>query len=190
MENENLIWKEEGKQTVYTTPVFTVTERQCRSPLGEEGKYTVLEARDWAIVVPVVKTEKGKAFLMVRQWRHGEQSLSLEFPGGVFEPGESPFEAAKRELTEETGYIPGKLTEMGSFNPNPAIMANHVYFFLAEDLVSTGKQHLDEDEFVGVEIHTREEVLQGIGKPPYFHALMGTALALYLRESRDEADCG
>ena len=145
--------------------------------------FSVIEASDWAIIVPVLETPQGKQFVMVRQWRHGSQCLSLEFPGGVFEPGENPKEAAARELQEETGYKPGKIRKLGELSPNPAIMSNKVHFFLAEDLIDTGSQRLDPDEFVDAELVGADTVLKNIGKVPYIHALMGTALALYLQQS-------
>ena len=179
--NIPLIWKEENRKTVYTCPVFSVTERTCRSPSDKIKKYTVLDTTDWAIVIPVLETEGGRKFVMVRQWRHGERGLSLEFPGGVFNKGEESVQAALRELKEETGYIAEKISKLGEFNPNPAIMSNHVHFFLAENLKSTGNQDLDEDEYVNVEIMPYDEVIKGMGKPPFIHALMAAALALYLQ---------
>jgi 8-oxo-dGTP pyrophosphatase MutT (NUDIX family) len=108
--------------------------------------------------------------------------MSLEFPGGVFEKGENAAAAAKRELKEETGYEAKKIVKLGEFNPNPAIMSNHVHFFLALDLTSPVEQKLDADEYIEVEITPWEDVLKGLGKPPYIHALMGTAIALYLQK--------
>ena len=178
---DNLLnWKEESRKTVYAAKVFSVNELTCRSPADELRTYTVLDTTDWAIVIPVLETGRGREFVMVRQWRHGARELSLEFPGGVFDKGEESYQAAARELREETGYTAGKMTKLGEFNPNPAIMSNQVHFFLAEELTSTGAQELDEDEFVNVETVAWEEVVHGMGKRPYIHALMGTALALYL----------
>ena len=190
MNEQYLIWKEESRKEVFSCRVFSICESTCISPHHESRTFTVLDAADWAIVVPVLKTpsgspagtSEGRQFVMVRQWRHGSQSLSLEFPGGVLEPGEAPEAAAARELLEETGYKPGSLRKIGEFSPNPAIMANTVHFFLAEDLVNTGRQELDADEFVGVELVDAETVIKGMGKPPYIHALMGSALALYLEK--------
>jgi 8-oxo-dGTP pyrophosphatase MutT (NUDIX family) len=182
--NDRLVWKEEGRRNVYTCPVFTVGERICRSPDNEVRTYTVLDTSDWAIVVPVLETEGGREFVMVKQWRHGAKELSLEFPGGVFEKGEDEFQAALRELREETAFIPGKISKLGEFNPNPAIMSNKVHFFLAEDLKPAGGQDLDDDEFVEVETVPWEEAFKNMGKKPYIHALMGTALALYLQKMK------
>jgi 8-oxo-dGTP pyrophosphatase MutT (NUDIX family) len=182
MNEEKLAWKEESRKKVFSSSVFSVSESYCKSPYDELKTFTVIDAADWAIVVPVLETGEGKKFIMVRQWRHGSRSLSLEFPGGVFEHGENPQDAACRELEEETGYRPGLMQKLGEFSPNPAIMANKVHFFLASALVDTGRQHLDADEFVEVELVNIEEVLQGMGKVPYVHALMGSALTLYLQQ--------
>ncbi|MCL2191274.1 MAG: NUDIX hydrolase [Treponema sp.] len=143
--------------------------------------YTVIDAVDWVIVIPVLETPQGKKFVMVRQWRHGSQSLSLEFPGGVSEPGEEPIDAAAREMLEETGYKPGRMRKIGEFSSNPAIMSNRTHFFLAEDLVDTGERKLDSDEYVETELVNIDAVVRGMGQPPYIHALMGSAMALYLK---------
>ncbi|MDR3342848.1 MAG: NUDIX hydrolase [Treponema sp.] len=177
--NKHLIWQEEGGRAVFKCPIFSLREISCRSPDNELRDFTVMDAPDWAIVVPVLETERGKEFVMVRQWRHGAQELSLEFPGGVFDAGETDTEAAARELREETAYISGKITKLGEMNPNPAIMSNRVHFFLAEELHYLGTQDLDADEYVDVETIPIEAVFQWMGTPPYIHALMGSALALY-----------
>jgi len=179
--NDELAWKEEGKKIVFKCPIFQIGERYCRSPDGDMNTYIVLDTTDWVIVVPVLETDRGLEFVMVRQWRHGALDLSLEFPGGVFEKGEDAITAAARELKEETGYNAGKIEKLGEFNPNPAIMSNKVHFFLACDLSPQAKQDLDEDEYVEVENVPFKEALKGMGKPPYIHALTGAALSLYLQ---------
>ncbi|MDR2103711.1 MAG: NUDIX hydrolase [Treponema sp.] len=184
MENKHLIWKEESRREVFACPVFSIRESSCRSPEDELKPFTVMDAPDWAIVIPLLQTSQGKAFVMVRQWRHGTQELSLEFPGGVFEPGEDGLKAALRELREETAYVPGKIEKLGKMGPNPAIMSNRVHFFLAEDLSLAGSQEPDDDEYLDVSIVPQEEVFRNMGQPPYVHALMASALALYWQKSR------
>jgi len=185
-DNLNLKWNEESRRTVFTSPIFSVSERSSRSPEKALKTFTVLDTNDWAIVIPALDTAHGRDFVMVRQWRHGAGEMSLEFPGGVFERDESPAQGAARELQEETGYAAGKIELLGVFNPNPAIMSNRVHFFLAQDLQLLSAQKLDEDEYVEVEIVPCREVLSGMGKPPYIHALMGTAMSLYLARGKDK----
>jgi 8-oxo-dGTP pyrophosphatase MutT (NUDIX family) len=177
----NLVWTEESGKVIFENRIFSIRENLCRSPSGKSGLYTTMEAPDWAVVVPVLDGPQGRRFVMVRQWRHGSRELSLEFPGGVFERGENPEEAAARELEEETAYRPRKVTSLGEMSPNPAIMGNRVHFFLAEDLMNTGEPHPDEDEYIAVELFPVKEVIRNMGKPPYIHALMAAALMLYLQ---------
>ena len=181
MSNEHLVWREEARREVYRSRVLSVWEAASRSPRGDSHVFTVFDAADWAIIVPVMETQRGREFVMVRQWRHGSRELSLEFPGGVFEPGENALEAAARELREETAYAPGSIRKIGELSPNPAIMANRCHFFLAENLQALDKQDLDEDEYVEVALVPVEEAFRGLGRPPYVHALMASAYSLYLQ---------
>jgi 8-oxo-dGTP pyrophosphatase MutT (NUDIX family) len=145
------------------------------------GVFTIIDAPDFAIVVPVIETERGSEFVMVRQWRHGTRELSLEFPGGVLEPGEDALEGAARELREETAYAPGTIRKIGEFGANPSFMANHAHIFLAGDLRPLATQDLDDDEYLEVERVPVRELFQGLGRPPYVHALMASAYCLYLQ---------
>ena len=189
LDEEKLTWKEEKRSKIFECNVFSVWELYSSAPISQPakkktGKYSVIEAKDWAIIIPVYHGTKGRQFVMVWQWRHGSQSLSLEFPGGIFEPGENPDEAAARELQEETGYKAGIIKKIGEFSPNPAIMSNRVHFFCAENLIDTGQQNLDDDEYLEVALVDIDEVCRNAGQPPYIHALMGSALALFYKEEK------
>ncbi len=176
-DDEKLKWTQGKSKKLLDTCVFEVTSVDSCSAQGVRGDYIIMNARDWVIVIP----RHDDNFLMVKQWRHGEKALSIEFPGGVIDRGEAAETAARRELEEETGFKAGKLTKLGSVNPNPALFSNHLHVFLAEDLISTGQQHLDEDEFINYFEMPINEVLQGMGTEQFPHALMGTALAMYLK---------
>lgn len=171
-------WRELSRREVLATPIFTVTERENLAPDGKRGRFTVLEAPEWATVVPLVEGPEGPSFLMVRQYRHGSGEVSVEFPGGVVERGEEAAAAAARELLEETGCRAGRIEEAGKVSPNPAIMSNHFHVFLATELSTSGGQSLDEHEILDAFLVPVSEVEEKMGEPPYDHALMSTALFL------------
>jgi ADP-ribose pyrophosphatase len=74
--------------------------------------------------------------ILIRQYRHIPQEFCWEIPGGGIHPGESPEEAAQRELREEAGYRAGRLRRLGGFWPNNAYLDEVIHVYLAEDLVS------------------------------------------------------
>jgi ADP-ribose pyrophosphatase len=88
----------------------------------------ILTAPDWVTVVAL--TEAGAAVL-VRQFRFGVEANSLEIPGGMVDPDETPSAAAARELEEETGFRARQLVPLGTVHPNPALQTNRCHSFLA-----------------------------------------------------------
>lgn len=178
-EDEQLKWETKSIESICKTVVFDLTSQENVSKSGVSGKYIIMDAPDWVITIP----EKDGNFLMVKQWRHGAKKLSVEFPGGVIDKGEEPEVAAARELQEETGYKAGKLTKLGSVNPNPALFSNKVHVFLAEDLTATGKQDLDHDEFINYIEVPKSDVFENMGLDQMQHGLMGTALFYYLQHT-------
>ena len=179
MTDEELKWITTEREELLKTPVFTVMRQ--REEAGELcGNYIALDAPECVVMIP----EYGDEFVLVRQWRHGKNALTTEFPGGVIGKGEAPEAAAYRELLEETGFKAGRLTPLGSVNPNPALFNSRFYVFLAQELEPTGQTHPDRDELITVLTRPIEEVVAAYGSEEYSHAFMGTALAFYLRQKQ------
>jgi len=179
MTDNELMWSNLGGENILSTPIFDVEKRKEVSDSGIKGDYYVINAGKWVSIIPVYKGE----FVLVRQFRHGLGGITEEFPGGMCDEGEDPLESAYRELEEETGFKAGKMTVLGTCSPNPAIFSNEITFCLAEDLTPTNVLHLDADEVLMYETKPIEEVIGSFCKGEYTNAFMGTALALFMRET-------
>ncbi|MCA8961842.1 MAG: NUDIX hydrolase [Planctomycetes bacterium] len=153
--------------------VFTLREDILRSPrTGTEHSYYVIEAPDWVNVIAVTTDEQ---IVLIRQHRAGTGHATLEIPGGMVDPGETPLEAARRELSEETGFVSDDWTELGRVSPNPAIQSNSCFTFLARDARRAGPQQLDGTEDIAVELHHREALHERITSGEIDHALVVAA---------------
>ncbi|MDE2729792.1 MAG: NUDIX hydrolase [Bacteroidota bacterium] len=136
--------------------VFDLSELVCRSPrTGQPHSFYVLDSQDWVNVIPVTRDRQ---IVCIRQWRPGTQQIELEVPGGLVDAGESPMDAAARELREESGYTASALTHLGTMAPNPAILSNQCHFFAAFDACLSHKQELDAGEAISVVLVDQDEV--------------------------------
>ena len=131
--NELKPWKHVSSRTLYRRERVVVREDLLELPGGQERSYAVLELGGGAGVVPLTTHDE---VVLVRQYRHVTRGFCWEIPGGGIQPGESPEEAAQRELREEAGCRAGRLTRLGGFWPNNAYLDEVIHVYLAEDLVS------------------------------------------------------
>lgn len=88
--------------------------------------FYVHEYPDW--VNAVALTKEGKV-VMVKQYRHGIESVDLELPGGVLEAGETPQQGVEREVLEETGYRFEKVEYLAKVSANPSTTNNWTHLF-------------------------------------------------------------
>lgn len=121
------------------------------------NEYYVLEYPNWVNVVAITEDDK---VIMVKQYRHSGDIISLEIPGGVIDGDEKPFAAAKRELLEETGYLFEDFELVSTIYPNPATSNNQTFCYLATGGKKVQEQNLDEHEDIDVEFFTIDEVKQ------------------------------
>ncbi len=110
------------------------------------GRRVVLDALLHPGAVAVVAVDGGRV-LLERQFRPVVGEWLYELPAGTLEPGESPEEAARRELVEETGYRASRLWRLASFYPSPGVSTEVITVFVAEGLEYVGARP-EEDEVI------------------------------------------
>lgn len=166
-------WTDEGDRTLLSCRVFTVRERKLRSSrTGQAHPFYVLDCADWVNVIAVSEKDE---LILVRQHRAGTDRPSLEVPGGMVDPGESPLEAARRELLEETGYAPSELVPIGTIHPNPALQANVTHSFLATGCRRVADPKLDSTEEVEVVLEPVARADEMLRNGEITHALVAVA---------------
>lgn len=149
-------------------------------------KYYVLEYPNWVNVLAVTKDKK---FLMIRQYRHGTQTVNYELCGGCVDPTDaSPLHAAQRELLEETGYGNGKWTFNLKLSANPSTTNNWTYNFIAEDVEPIGTQHLDGGEDISVHLLSVEQVLELLKQNDIIQSVHACAFWKYFATHSSLAD--
>lgn len=156
---------------------FQIRQDRNRHPHhGREFDFFVFEFPHWVNIIPLT-SERHVVF--VRQFRHGTRDVTWEIPGGIIDPGESPKEAALREMLEETGYRAADAVELGWVNPNPAIQENRCWTYLAEDVERVGVAHADGSEAIDVVTVPLTDVPGMFERGEISHALVITAFHLY-----------
>jgi ADP-ribose pyrophosphatase len=127
--DDALDWRELSRETAGDYRIFTVERSVAQSPVdGQPRTFHRIQSQSWTQIVPITADAK---IVMIRQFRHGAQRVTLEIPGGLVDPGEDPAEAALRECLEETGYRARRAEPLGIVNPNPALFANRLYGYFA-----------------------------------------------------------
>ena len=118
-------------------------------PNGHDAKREVVEHHGGVCILPITED---KQVYMVRQFRYAFNKIILEAPAGKLEKDEIPVDAANRELEEEIGVKAAELTYLGKIYPSVAYLTEVIHLYAATGLTET-KQHLDEDEFLDIELY-------------------------------------
>jgi 8-oxo-dGTP pyrophosphatase MutT (NUDIX family) len=143
-------WKELQRRFLVDCRVFSVESSLAVSPHdGSEHEFFRIVSVDFAQIVPV--TRDGNVVL-VEQYRHGTQALSLEIPAGLIEPGEAPAAAAARECLEETGYEAKSVEPLGRLATNPGVFSNHLHAFVAHNVERVAEIQNSATEFTAVRL--------------------------------------
>ncbi|MHB0997991.1 MAG: NUDIX domain-containing protein [Armatimonadota bacterium] len=131
---------------IYEGRVINLRIDTVQLPDGNTSTREIIEHKGAVAIVPMIDHEN---IVLVKQFRQSAGRVLLEIPAGGLELGEEPADCARRELTEEIGYYPNKLTEMFYSYLAPGYSTEKLHTFLAEDLESSSAGS-DTDEFLEV----------------------------------------
>lgn len=132
---------------IYQGKILTLVRDLVELPNGNRTAREVVRHNGGVCILALDAEDN---ILFVRQFRYPYGEVLLELPAGKLEKDEDPIDCGKRELREETGYVPGTFRALGVMYPSPGYTDEVLHLFVATDLTAT-QQALDADEFLTVE---------------------------------------
>jgi len=157
--------------------IFSLRIDTVRAPRsGKKHDFYIIDSPDWVNIIPLTENNQ---VVMVNQFRHGTKEITLEIPGGMVEKGDTPKDAAVRELLEETGYKAEKLSLLGMVHPNPAIFNNRCFTYLARNTQKVNAGKPDETEDIEVSLCPLNKIPRLLMDGTITNSLVVTAFFFY-----------
>jgi ADP-ribose pyrophosphatase len=181
-------WERVSSEQLADYGIFRVRRDRARSPRdGSEHDFHVAESPDGVAVVALTEDRR---LVLVEQFRHPFREVTLELPSGIVDEGESPAEAAARELREETGFEGGEAEVIGCIRLNPSWATSRVHVAVVRGAARTAEKDEDAGEETRVRLvpadRAREMVLKG--EIDAGAAVCALALWMWNRERRGMED--
>ena len=148
-----------GRKLIHNGAIVDIYQDRMQLPDGSEENFDFIKHKGAAAVIPVM--DDGR-IIMVRQYRNAIDSYTLEIPAGGLNGADEPTKiAAHRELEEETGYYTDieNVEFLLTLYTTVAFCNEKIDIYVARNLRKT-QQHLDDDEFIDVEVYTPDELSQ------------------------------
>ncbi len=183
-------WKVVASKLERRFRIFNIRTDASVSPrTGRTHEFFILESAPWVNVIPLTAKEE---VVLVRQYRHGIRQNTLEIPGGLVDPGDTPDRAALRELREETGYSGSDPRHIGAVHPNPAILDNVCHTYVVSDVQPNHSQAMDDREDIEVLLRPLADIPGLIADGSIDHALVLCAFLYFFQRDRTDllATCG
>ena len=162
-------------ELVYKGRVAEVHKVGVRMPDGRVMPRDFIHYGGAVVILPVLGDG---SIALIRNYRFAVEETLWELPAGMLEAGEDPAVGAARELAEETGYVAGRLVELGRFLTGPGTCDERMHAYLATDLTA-GPQDLEVYEQIDLAVRPASEVLAMVRDGRIHDAKSIAALALY-----------
>lgn len=176
---ENRRWKVlKSEQILNCGPWLNVRQELVELPSGAQiPTWYVLDFPNWINVIAITKDGK---FVIEDQYRHALGETHYELVAGVVDEGETPLQAAQRELSEETGFGGGEWQLFMTLSPNPTNHTNLSYTFLAKGVEKLTEPHQEHTEDICVHVVDKEELIEMLHAGEFVQALHAAPLWKYL----------
>jgi len=135
-----LVEKTLSSQLIYDGRAVKLRVDTVKMASGRETTREIVEHSDCVAIIAIDANEN---VLLVNQFRKSVEKELLEIPAGGIEPGEDPVTTVRREMGEETGYLPRKVERLGGFYSTPGYCTEYLYLYLATDLIPNQLQAED-----------------------------------------------
>jgi ADP-ribose pyrophosphatase len=145
-----------SSQQIYDGRILQLRVDTVRLPSGRVTKREIVEHDD---CIAILAIDSDDNVLLVKQFRKAVDKEVLEIPAGGIEPGEEPAAAVKRELREETGFLPKRVERIGGFYTTPGYSSEYLHLFVASDLTSA-KLQAEDTESIKVERVPISQILE------------------------------
>lgn len=152
-------------KTLSSRPAFEHRWFKVQQDTVELGNGVVLDDYFYYLhgdVAMVLALTESREIVLTRQYRHALNEFFIELPSGLVDPGESPLEAAKRELMEETGYGAEQFELLAELAPSPGKIKGVWYVYLAQNARRLADVKLEDSEEIEVLPTPVHEVLKMI----------------------------
>jgi ADP-ribose pyrophosphatase len=168
-------WKKVSTKQIGDFRIFKLRSDTFISPRTQkEHDFYVLESVNWVNIIALTPDQQ---LVMVEQYRFGSNTVELEVPGGMMDPGETdPVATAVRELREETGYEGERARVLGRIHANPAILNNICYTVLVENCQLKHPVSFDQGEDLATRLVPAKEIPQLVAEEKIGHSLVVVAL--------------
>ncbi|MCL2615516.1 MAG: NUDIX hydrolase [Dehalococcoidia bacterium] len=144
-----------SSKPIYSGVCVSLRVDDVQLPSGQQTKREVVEHCG---AVAIVALDPTGHILLEKQFRHATGKKLFEIPAGCIDPNETPEEAAKRELQEETGLCPGKLERLGGFYSAPGFSNEYLHLFLATELFMSPLTAEDTEEISVIKVSSLDAI--------------------------------